>query len=280
MKTKINKLKPAHYVLFSFMGIVLVALTVGNVLCAQWSNQITNLLCGDGTSFNGEHVQNALTKGKELVENINNEGMVLLKNENKTLPLSTSETNVNLFGWASTDNGFLLTGGGSGAAPINDETRVPLKKGLEETGFKINEELFNKYTEYCPKRICENNGTGGICQIVEPDRSFYTDELINNAKNFSSIAIITIMRYGGEQFDIHMDQPKYKLPTDSSRTYLQISTEEEDMIDIVTKNFSKVIVLLNTSNPIETKFLQTIKLMLAYLSDILGKLGQNQLEIY
>ena len=78
MKTKINKLKPAHYVLFSFMGIVLVALTVGNVLCAQWSNQITNLLCGDGTSFNGEHVQNALTKGKELVENINNEGMVCL----------------------------------------------------------------------------------------------------------------------------------------------------------------------------------------------------------
>ena len=277
MKTKINKLKPAHYVLFSFMGIVLVALTVGNVLCAQWSNQITNLLCGDGTSFNGEHVQNALTKGKELVENINNEGIVLLKNENKTLPLSTSETNVNLFGWASTDNGFLLTGGGSGAAPINDETRVPLKKGLEETGFKINEELFNKYTEYCPKRICENNGTGGICQIVEPDRSFYTDELINNAKNFSSIAIITIMRYGGEQFDIHMDQPKYKLPTDSSRTYLQISTEEEDMIDIVTKNFSKVIVLLNTSNPIETKFLQNDKIDACLFVGYPGQVGTKSI---
>ena len=274
---KINKPKPIHYVLFSLMGIVLVALIVGNVLCAQWSNQITSLLCGDGTSFNGEHVQNALSKGKELVENINNEGMVLLKNENNTLPLSTNETNINLFGWASTDNGFLLTGGGSGAAPVNDETRVPLKKGLEETGFKVNEELFNKYTEYCPKRICENNGTGGICQIVEPDSSFYTDELISNAKKFSDIAIITIMRYGGEQFDIHMDQPKYKLPTDSSRTYLQISTEEEDMIDIVTKNFSKVIVLLNTSNPIETKFLKSDKIDACLYVGYPGQVGTKSI---
>ena len=92
---KINKPKPVHYVIFSFMGIILIALIVGNVLCAQWSNQITSLLCGDGTSFNGEHVQNALSKGKELVENINNEGIVLLKNENNTLPLSKNETNVN-----------------------------------------------------------------------------------------------------------------------------------------------------------------------------------------
>ena len=274
---KINKPKPIHYVIFFFMGIILTALIVGNVLCAQWSNQITSLLCGDGTSFNGEHVQNALSKGKELVENINNEGMVLLKNENNTLPLSKDETNVNLFGWASTDNGFLLTGGGSGAAPVNDETRVPLKKGLEETGFKVNEKLFNKYTEYCPRRICENNGTGGICQIVEPDSSFYTEELINDAKKFSDIAIITIMRYGGEQFDIHMNQPKYKLPTDSSRTYLQISSEEEKMIEIVTNNFSKVIVLLNTSNPIETKFLKNDKIDACLYVGYPGQVGTKSI---
>ena len=72
-----------------------------------------------GGNTDSEEAKNALGTADELVGEIAEESMVLLKNDNGFLPLAQNKK-VNLFGWASTDKGFLQIGGGSGGAPIDD----------------------------------------------------------------------------------------------------------------------------------------------------------------
>ena len=51
-----------------------------------------------------------------IVQRLGEESVVLLKNEDNFLPLSEEQVSegVNLFGWAATDQGFIVVGGGSG----------------------------------------------------------------------------------------------------------------------------------------------------------------------
>ena len=70
-------------------------------------------------------------------------------------------------------------------------------------------------------------------------------------------AVVFISRKGSESYDIPLVQNKYngKNITDDTRTYLQFTEEEEQMIELVVDNFDKVIVVLNTGNPIEAGLL-------------------------
>lgn len=69
-----------------------------------------------------------------------------------------------------------------------------------------------------------------------------------------------ISRMAGEGMNCYTNQPK-RGPTgvnDSSRHYLELSTEEEALLTYVGANFEKVIVMLNVANPFECGFLETI----------------------
>lgn len=68
-------------------------------------------------------------KGKQLCEKIAEEGIVLLKNEDKTLPLK--EKNINVFGWASTNPCY----GGTGSGSVDTSSAVSLLDGLRNAGF-------------------------------------------------------------------------------------------------------------------------------------------------
>lgn len=224
------------------------------------------------------------TQGDEAVQKVAEEGFVLLKNDNDTLPLE-DVTNVNLFGWGSSDAGMLMCGGGSGDFTMwstGDEQKeiIGLKEALEtlaEKPFTVNPDLVEYYKSYCT--VNRNGGTDSrpgwfnyngdpkYFNLVEPNINDYPESVLNSAKSFSDTSIVVITRTGGESLDLPKYQRKFipsasnpasangNIITDNTRTYLQLSTEEEALIEYVEANFERVIVILNTSATLESGFI-------------------------
>ena len=104
--------KVGRRIIPSVIAVVLIAaLIAGNILISRFSYVINQALAGDTTDYGSASAE--LQEGDEIVQALGEESMVLLKNEDGFLPLDKTEK-VNLFGWAATDQGFLLVGGGSG----------------------------------------------------------------------------------------------------------------------------------------------------------------------
>lgn len=223
--------------------IILAAVVVSNVFCGIYRDIISVYFYGYGMNTSGVKYD----EYDKVCQQIEAEGVVLLKNENKTLPFD-DVTKLNVFGWGATDNGFIYTGSGSGATD-NHEAQVTFLQGLKRAGFEYNTELINKYTSYKKER-----SSSSFFDLIEPPAS-EIKPLIANAKKFSDAAIVVISRSGREQFDLPREQSKFKTGNDASRSYLQISTEEEALIALVTENFERVAVILNTCNAMETGFL-------------------------
>ena len=77
-----------------------------------------------------------MNDGRELAEQIEGEGIVLLRNENNTLPLPSSTTRVNVFGWSSTE----WVSSGSGSAQTVG-TPTTFLDALSKAGIEYNTEL-------------------------------------------------------------------------------------------------------------------------------------------
>lgn len=74
--------------------------------------------------FKSDKFKEAASESDELVQNIEGEGIVLLKNNHDALPLQKNKNSkipINLFGWASNDNANILRGIGSGSSPIDSK---------------------------------------------------------------------------------------------------------------------------------------------------------------
>ena len=122
------------------------------------------------------------------------EGMVLLKNEKNTLPIRKG-TKVALFGKGTVD--YVKGGGGSG------DVTVEYIRNLYE-GMKIKEdegkvEVFDKLAKYYEKDIQKQYADGAVPGMtVEPE---LPDELLNEAREYTDTAVITICRFSGEGWD-------------------------------------------------------------------------------
>lgn len=267
-----KKLTVKNWIVLAVMAVLLAGMIVADCICGFWAKQITNLLCGTGLDFSGEDVEMATAESDKLINNLGDEGIVLLKNiggedSKGILPLAETNRKINLFGWGSSDGGFLRTGGGSGAAWEVPGKAVTLSKGLENAGFEVNRDLLDRYKAF--------KGGREWPKIIEPPASFYTPELIASAKEFSDTAVITITRYGSEGLEMPLVQTNADGVERHDRTFLQLSLEEENTIDVVTQNFDKVIVLLNTCNTMELGFLDNDKIDAALIVGMLGQSGVN-----
>lgn len=135
--------------------------------------------------------------------------------------------------------------------------------GLHDAGFKTNEELTKFYTDYSTTRGVIAV-TSADWTLPEPAAGTYADELIGNAKNFSDTAMVVIGRVGGEGLDLPTDMKADGVTyNDNSKDYedfpkgthyLELSQSEKDMIDLVTKNFEKVVLVYNGANAFELNF--------------------------
>ena len=129
------------------IAILLALVVVVNLICFGPMNSMISLATGNGTIQ-----EETSAEATDLVEQIADEGIVLLKNEDNILPLADSNK-LNVFGWASTNPCY----GGTGSGSLSDayET-VSLLQGLENAGFELNTELSDFYTAYRADRVCEN----------------------------------------------------------------------------------------------------------------------------
>lgn len=245
-----RKMKKSKKYLIRFnagLGIVLaLGVTVNLILVGPMYSMVT-LATGGGkvSEENG-------ALATELCEDIADEGIVLLDNAG-TLPLAKN-SKLNVFGWASTNPCY----GGTGSGALSDAyPTVSLLEGLTNAGFELNTELSDFYTAYRADRP----EVGMFAQdwtLPEPEEAQYSDDLINNAKAFSDTAMIVITRVGGEGADLPTDVSTVTYDAGHSYNdfepgehYLQLSKTEEDMVDLVCKNFDNVIVVYNGANAME-----------------------------
>ncbi len=276
MKKGLTKLQ---IIQLPFMALLLVILIAANVLMGIFSEAITIYLYGFGNNFDNLDYE----RGDQICQDIAEEGVVLLKNENGALPLDGSDgkdedgkdyLNVNVFGWGATDGGFVISGAGSGSADDrggNAELKVKFLEGLKRAGFRYNEKIIKMYEDYRGYREGGPNGEhansgywnpGGsypFFNLIEPDVSA-VEPYIDEAKSFSNTALVVISRLGGEARDLPRTQRKLRQDEDKNRTYLQISKEEEDLLNLVKDNFEKVIVIINATNAMELGFLDDKKI--------------------
>lgn len=229
------------------LGLVAAAAIIVNLILTGPMYSMVTLATGGG-KVSEENVASAT----QLCEDIADEGIVLLDNDG-TLPMAKN-SKLNVFGWASTNPCY----GGTGSGALSDAyPTVTLLEGLTNAGFELNTELSDFYTSYRADRPV----VGMFSQdwtLPEPEAAQYTDEMMNNAKAFSDTAMVVITRVGGEGADLPTDVSQVTYDAGHSYNdfepgnhYLQLSKTEKDMIDLVCKNFDKVVVVYNGANAME-----------------------------
>ena len=240
--------------------ILIVILAIGNYYLNYFAPLLHGFFAGGfGGNVDSEEARNALGSADELVGEIAEESMVLLKNDEvsngkKFLPLAKG-TGINFFGWASTDLGFLQIGGGSGGSPIDASNpyQITLYEAFDEYGEGLyNKQLASKYVSYNNRTDADRAGSSTDA-LINPGESFYTGELMSQAYEYSDVAAVVLSRWGKENGG---SNELVSIGSYNNGTYLELTSQEKVIFEKLQANGFQVIVLLNTTNPIELSFLE------------------------
>lgn len=162
------------------------------------------------------------------------EGMVLLKNDDKTLPLAPGRK-IALFGYSSYD----FIAGGTGSGNVNRAYTVSLTDGLKGGGFLVDESLGDLYQSL--KK--DDKATAIMGGATRPTEPLPSGRQLEEMADADDVALITLGRISGE----FRDRPA---------SDFQLTVEEKALIDAVCKAFhargKKVAVILNIGGVIET----------------------------
>ncbi len=183
-----------------------------------------------------------------------NEGMVLLRNENRALPLSPEERSVTLFGHAVMQP--LYRNNSAGSSAYSSKEGIDLFGAMKEAGFRVNEALLKAYRKSKTSRA----GGGVNAQTGEPlpwslgeeKIGFYTDDLRATWENdYNDAAIVLFAREGGEGIELTMKDTE-------GISQLALHQDEKDLLRMIRDSgkFKKTIVLLNSGNPMELGWLE------------------------
>ncbi len=165
------------------------------------------------------------------------EGAVLLKNEDKILPIKEGEK-LSLFGRCQIN--YYRSGTGSGGA-VNVAYTTNLLQGLRESkGVVVNEELAGVYEAWVKENPFDNGGGGWAAEPWFQKEMPLTEDIVKTARAFSEKALIVIGRTAGEDKDNADAEGSYRL-----------TQEEKDMIKLVSTQFDQVVMVLNVSNIID-----------------------------
>ncbi|MCR5755903.1 MAG: glycoside hydrolase family 3 C-terminal domain-containing protein [Acetatifactor sp.] len=188
------------------------------------------------------------------------EGMVLLKNEKKVLPLACG-TRIALFGKGSFD--YVKGGGGSGdvyCAYVRN-----LYDGFKQLGDSVN--IYEPLADYYRKNVEEQYKNGSAAGMtVEPD---LTEEQVKGARAFADTAIIVLSRFSGEGWDrssveyngeYNPWESETSMPKTSGKIFpdgdFYLTKEEKNMIRQVEAQFDKIVVVLNIGGVIDTSWIK------------------------
>lgn len=165
------------------------------------------------------------------------EAVVLLQNDNQTLPLQKSAKSVGLFGITS----YFFIANGSGSGNVKTRHTVSLLEGLENVGLQINSGVADYYQaivrDTLSRRVYNELGYEAIPESPIDEKSIEQSALSDD------IAMITIGRSCGEGIDRN------------AFTGFNLLPMEKQMISSVSNAFHKqgkrVLVILNVPGPVE-----------------------------
>jgi len=178
----------------------------------------------------------------QITRNSAAEGMVLLKNEGATLPM-TDLKNVALFGVTS----YEFIAGGTGSGDVNEAYTVSLEEGLNNAGYEINQAAKDAFLEHKaanPDGFKKLEGLAAMMNSRQPPELVPDKAQLNSIAGESDIAIITIGRNSGEGKDRVKEND------------FNLSEDEQELIKVVSEEFhavgKKVVVVMNIGGVIET----------------------------
>lgn len=255
---KINYKKLFYIVLDLFFVALLAILSTSTIRAFEQSNIVDQIYNdNDDTSFaHGKffssplkNLEEAQSNSQKICRQVEQEGAVLLKNNNNILPLK-EHSKVTLLSRSSVD--IVYTGTGSSDVKVTQ--KETLKDCFEKQNVEVNNIMWNKYmldTNYRISGIMENPTSSYLMSVGESDKSIYQDQkVINSFKGFNDLAIIVISRIGGEGYDLSLGNF-----LDGQKGYLSITEKEKEVIKVAKQYFSKTLVLINSSNPMELGFI-------------------------
>ena len=166
------------------------------------------------------------------------EGTVLLKNDNAVLPIKDEK--ISVFGRCQIN--YFYVGYGSGG-DVNQPYEVSLIDGLKNNGVRLNEELLDIYEKWCADNPI-NHGFWGHWPMNYPEMELSAD-VVKKAGENSDKAIVVLGRAAGEDRENKLEKGSYYL-TDT----------EINMLNLVTANFDKVIVIMNCGNIVDMSWVK------------------------
>jgi len=166
--------------------------------------------------------------------------MVLLKNENHTLPLKNIKK-IALFG----NNSYDLVAGGTGSGDVNRPYTISLSQGLAAANYQLESDLQTGYTEYiAAAKAAQPKDPMAILNPPPPpaEMDLGTDRIDRTAHE-DDLAIVTIGRNAGEGKDRKEEGDYY------------LSAKEKEMLKTISGAFhaqgKKLVVVLNIGGVID-----------------------------
>ncbi len=175
----------------------------------------------------------------EAVRELAGEGIVLLKNENNTLPVRPGET-VCVFGRVQHD--WFYVGYGSGG-DVHPPYCVDLFAGLTNAGIAFDPKLRALYDEWRERPENEaEHGYWGHWPYSHPEMPL-TEEVVRDARTRGDMALVILGRAAGEDRENRLEEGSYYL-----------TAAERDMLQKVTAAFDRVALLMDCGNIIDMSF--------------------------
>lgn len=253
--------------LTSISAVLTAAMVVGTVVGKKYETVINQYLKVGANDSNKYTVTDYAdfatgeeeTKSAESVcQEVEEEGITLLKNDNNTLPLA-SGSKVTLLG--QTSNNFIAGGTGSSSSTKGSDTPY---SSLKDAGLEVNPTMNEFYTKgkgstYARKvqdgalnNVIKDNSTAFVNEVPMKE---YSDEEWNSVKTYGDACIIMLGRVGGEGADL----PFFNAG-DGTGNQLELTDEEKDLLSKAKelkdqKVVRKIVLVLNMSNPMELDFL-------------------------
>ncbi len=167
------------------------------------------------------------------------EGMILLKNEGKALPIAQTSKKIAAFGNTSYD----IVTGGTGSGDVNEAYSISMVTGLLNAGYTVDEELKTLYTDFIKAENAKRPRNRGFMLPPPLPQMELLSTLISKKAEEADLALITIGRNSGEFADRKLENDFY------------LNDVEKELIKNVSSAFrakgKKVIIVLNIGGVIE-----------------------------
>ena len=188
------------------------------------------------SNLKGVPVEGFAKKSREAAA----EGIVLLRNEDNVLPF-TKEDKISVFGRPQIE--YYRSGTGSGGA-VQVEYATNILDGFKNNHLNINKDLVKDYQEWLKDHPFDNGGGGWACEPWFQKDMDITVPYAKEQAAKSNKAVYIVGRTAGEDKDNYNGAGSYLL-----------TDEEISNIKNITEAFEDVVVVLNTSNIIDMKWM-------------------------